>query len=73
MSSQARLGDVVSQPFAPEGCHKEAQRHKMLEKPFVLFVPFCGEDLFHRYGLREIAWLVHVAPATHRDVIREQL
>src|SRR6185295_6510333 len=59
LSSLARLGDVVPPPFAPRGATDD------------WFI--CGEYLFYRHGFREVAWLVHVATATHRYVIREQL
>ena len=49
MSSQARLGDVVPPPFAPEGRHEEAQKNgpqkaHQAQKCFKgQFVPVCGE------------------------------
>ena len=29
--------------------------------------------LFYRHRLREVAWLIDIAPAAHRDVVRKKL
>src|SRR3989442_14682260 len=56
-------------------CHPERSEGSLFRTPrfFASLRMTINLTLFYRHALGQVPWLIHVGPAQHRDVVRQQL